>query len=308
MKKTFEQGSVSPCGSVPASVNATAPLFLLTRLAKRGARAELKIKSSGNREIRITTSLNGRSAHSQPKTEIPYGVFCCARDNGWLIDVDGLGIAWTISQEGLLALRRARACGEGNSHVVAAASRPEAQTESPPPLSVPHIDAAESPLGWLRSRRDKAGRPLISAVQFDAGERLRADIWFAQMSPRVTANWSATGASSTSGSGLGVDIRDNVAAAQQRVRRAMAAVGPISSGLLIDVCGHLLGLEQIERARGWPQRSGKIALQMALCELARHYGLPGTTRSALPQSAKVQHWGTPDYRPSFAAEPAASND
>jgi hypothetical protein len=122
------------------------------------------------------------------------------------------------------------------------------------------------------------------------------------MSPRVTANWSLTGGCSGGGSNRGVDIKDNVAAAQQRVRRAMSAVGPISAGLLIDVCGHLLGLEQIERARGWPPRSGKIALQMALCELARHYGLPGAVPTPPSQSYRVQHWGTPDYRPNSQGE------
>ena len=53
------------------------------------------------------------------------------------------------------------------------------------------VNDAESPLGWLKSRKDRNGRPLISDRQFEAGERLRADYWFARLSPRVTANWSA---------------------------------------------------------------------------------------------------------------------
>ena len=48
----------------------------------------------------------------------------------------------------------------------------------------------ESPLAWLARRKDKDGRPLISDAEFSAGEKLRADFWFAQMTPRVTANWS----------------------------------------------------------------------------------------------------------------------
>jgi hypothetical protein len=35
----------------------------------------------------------------------------------------------------------------------------------------------ESPLGWLRSRKDRNGRPLITDAQYVAGERLRADYW-----------------------------------------------------------------------------------------------------------------------------------
>src|SRR5262245_49207068 len=53
------------------------------------------------------------------------------------------------------------------------------------------VNEAESPLGWLKSRTDRNGRPLISDHQYEAGERLRADYWFAHLSPRVTSNWSA---------------------------------------------------------------------------------------------------------------------
>ena len=53
------------------------------------------------------------------------------------------------------------------------------------------VNHSESPLAWLRRRKDRDGEALISQAQFDAGERLRADFWFAQMTPRLTVNWSA---------------------------------------------------------------------------------------------------------------------
>ena len=53
------------------------------------------------------------------------------------------------------------------------------------------VNDAESPLGWLKSRKDRNDRALISDDQYAAGERLRADYWFAHLSPRVTSNWSA---------------------------------------------------------------------------------------------------------------------
>jgi len=67
----------------------------------------------------------------------------------------------------------------------------------------PGRNPAESPIAWLFSRRDGDGNPLISEAEFNAGERLRADFWFAQMSPNVTQCWSqtaATGAGSRAGS------------------------------------------------------------------------------------------------------------
>ena len=40
-------------------------------------------------------------------------------------------------------------------------------------------------IAWLRRRKDRDGEAMISQAQFDAGERLRADFWFAQMTPRA---------------------------------------------------------------------------------------------------------------------------
>jgi hypothetical protein len=143
---------------------------------------------------------------------------------------------------------------------------------------------------------------MISEAQFDAGERLRADFWFAQMTPRVTMSWSSVShAQRRRRSGLAfrsdADMADSVAAARERVRRALAAVGPELAGVLIDVCCHLKGLEEVERAARWPQRSGKIVLQLALSCLARHYGIgvsaPGRAGGG------VRHWGAEDYKPLF---------
>lgn len=165
----------------------------------------------------------------------------------------------------------------------------------------PARNLAESPISWLFSRRDSEGQPLISEAQFNAGEKLRADFWFAQMSPNVTQSWSAsagTGGGRRGAPGAGVDIADNVIAAAERVRRALAAVGPEHAGVLIDVCCHLKGLEDVERRAGWPKRSAKIVLGIALAALARHYGFT-QRESAARGSTVVRHWGDGNYRPSI---------
>jgi hypothetical protein len=139
------------------------------------------------------------------------------------------------------------------------------------------IDESESPLVWLACRKGRDGAPLISAVQLQAGERLRATFTRAQMMPRVTASWDTTLSRGRGGSGGG-NIADVVIAARQQMRQAMDAVGPDFAGLLLDVCCFLKGLVDVERERRWPPRSAKVVLQLALDSLARHYGLANEAR------------------------------
>jgi hypothetical protein len=165
------------------------------------------------------------------------------------------------------------------------------------------VNDAESPLGWLRSRKDRNGRQLITDDQYVAGERLRADYWFAHLSPRVTSNWSALAPAERSRRGAPTNaaaLRDDVLAAKERVMRALAAVGPEVSGVLVDICCELKGLEDAEKENGWPQRAGKVVLQIALTRLARHYGLIVEERPT-PAKRGLRHWGSEDYRPTLDA-------
>jgi hypothetical protein len=95
-------------------------------------------------------------------------------------------------------------------------------------------------------------------------------------------------------------LRDEVIAAKERVMRALDAVGPELAGVLVDICCELKGLEEAERSHDWPQRAGKVVLQLALTRLARHYGLD--VPSELPRRRKgIRHWGSEDYRPTLDA-------
>jgi len=163
------------------------------------------------------------------------------------------------------------------------------------------VNEAESPLGWLKSRKDRNGKPLISDHQYQAGERLRADYWFAHFTQRVTSNWSAMAPSQRSRRAAPsnpAQLRDDVIAAKERVMRALMAVGPEVSGVLVDICCELKGLEEAEKENGWPQRAGKVVLQIALTRLAKHYGL---IAGDAPARRGVRHWGSEDYRPTIDA-------
>jgi len=135
------------------------------------------------------------------------------------------------------------------------------------------VNAAESPIGFLRQRG------LISALEFEAGERLRRDFTMAQLSARMGVDYSApVGRRSLKPETL---ITETALAAKQRFNRAMKAAGPGLCDVLFDVCCILRGLEESEKARNWPRASAKVVLRIALDRLAEHYGMTGRARSPI---------------------------
>jgi len=140
------------------------------------------------------------------------------------------------------------------------------------------INELESPIAWLRHRG------LIDAMQYEAGDRLRRDFTLAQLTPRMAADLEAPVVDAGVKS-LG-EFSDMVLAAKQRFLLAMKAVGPGLSDLLFDVCCHLMRLEGVEQEFGWPQRSAKVVLQIALDRLGEHYGLCVKA----PSRARMRSW------------------
>ncbi len=150
------------------------------------------------------------------------------------------------------------------------------------------IDESESPLAWLARRRGRNGRALIEPHQFEAGERLRADFTCAHMMPRTTSYWSNPISSARRGGERAAGFTETMIAARRRVHHALDAAGPEFGGLLLDVCCFLKGLEDIESERGWPSRSAKVVLQIALDQLALHYGYAARVRR--PARAPIRTW------------------
>jgi hypothetical protein len=263
--------------------------MILRLLAKPDAR----LVESGSNGWRIETG-NGRRLASQP---VDGAMARGLVDKDWLIR-EPTG-SYGISAAGERLLAEAGGSGEdrcGGQHRLM--RRPERGDRRA--VAGPAVNEAESPLGWLRSRRDKQGVPLISEAQYDAGERLRVDFTVARMAPRVTSSWDAcvaSGSHGRAGRGPGsLEISERALAAKQRFLQALDAVGPELSGILVDVCCLSRGLEAAERGLGWPQRSGKLVLQIALTQLARHYGLIRAPADAT-RPARVRQWGVTDYRP-----------
>ncbi|MGJ0453186.1 MAG: DUF6456 domain-containing protein [Methylocystis sp.] len=157
------------------------------------------------------------------------------------------------------------------------------------------VNDAESPLAWLARRKDRDGRTFLDAAQLEAGERFRRDIEQAQLLQRVTANWEASINAARRGADAGA-VSEVAIDARRRLARAVDATGPELAGLLTDVCGYLKGMEIVESERGWPPRSAKVVLKIALDRLARHYGLAVEARGR-DRAQALLHWGAEDYRP-----------
>ena len=161
------------------------------------------------------------------------------------------------------------------------------------------LNETENPLGWMRARKDKSGQPLLSEVQFEAGEKIRKDFTLSQMSPRVTASWefSAPSGHRRSARGEGaMETSERAMAAKQRLFAALDFLGPEMSSVVFEVCCMASGLEAAERQLRWPRRSAKLVLQIALGKLSQHYGMvqtdPGSGRASL-----VRKWARKGYRP-----------
>ncbi len=128
------------------------------------------------------------------------------------------------------------------------------------------VNAAESPVAWL------ASRGMLTMAQLAAGERLRADYERAGLAARVTMRWDAAPPAKSRG---GARAGDASLARIDAHRRFHAAVDHVGPGLA-DICWRVIcageGIGGAEKAMGWPARSGKLVLGLALDRLARFYG------------------------------------
>jgi hypothetical protein len=125
------------------------------------------------------------------------------------------------------------------------------------------VNLGESPIAWLHARGHLSDR------LFDAGEALRNDYERAQLSPNITMRWDPVRAKTTGDAGL--TPGEKQVAAKARFDGAIAAAGKGLEDVLWRVVCAGEGLPQAEKALGWPVRSGKLVLQLALERVADFY-------------------------------------
>lgn len=125
------------------------------------------------------------------------------------------------------------------------------------------VNIAESPITWLHARGHLSDR------LFAAGEQLRADYERAQLAPSVTMRWDPVRVKSSGERGLSASEKQ--IAARARFDGALAAAGSGLQDILWRVVCAGEGLPVAEKALGWPVRSGKLVLRLALERVADFY-------------------------------------
>ena len=125
------------------------------------------------------------------------------------------------------------------------------------------VNVSESPLAWLHSRGHLDDR------LFDAGETLRNDYERAQLSANVTMRWDPVRVKTTGEQGLSASEKQ--IAAKQRFDAAIKEAGRGLEDILWRVVCAGEGLPEAEKSLGWPARSGKLVLKLALERVADFY-------------------------------------
>ncbi len=184
--------------------------------------------------------------------------------NDWIAtdDPDARIVKYRVTAAGRNQLRAFMANDE---------NRATGMAEAPASFDHARVAApAESPLNGLARRRDKDGKPFLSSALVRAGERLREDFELAQMGPRVTQDWDSFLTAGTTRTHSGAS-GNSPAAADARVKAALADLGPGLADIALRCCCFLEGMETTEKHMGWSARSGKIVLRIALQRLRLHY-------------------------------------
>ncbi len=180
------------------------------------------------------------------------------------------GDAFVVSEAGRARLRRARAA-PGEAFVAqhrVVVDRVVIDAEGRARTTRGH-DANEV-LRRLAALRDSEGLPWLAAGELAAASRVRQDWERSELGLMRGSDWAAPPNASTA-RGLSSAQEAAMAArcdARKRVGEALDRLAPPLRRVVERVCLHEQGLETLERSEGWPARSGKLALKLALSQLA----------------------------------------
>lgn len=129
---------------------------------------------------------------------------------------------------------------------------------------------ADALLRRLAALRDANGAAWLSSAEIAAAAQLRRDWEMGERGLVRGSDWTAppNGASARGPSNAAERHAGAFCDARRRVAEALTRLAPPLRRVVERVCLREEGLEAMERGEGWPARSGKIALKLALAQLA----------------------------------------
>ena len=140
--------------------------------------------------------------------------------------------------------------------------------------------------------RGRGGEPaFLQSHHIEAALRFQRLFERSRLRPRTTMHYGPR----IGGGRGGNDIGDMAADARKQLAALHGALPPDCADVLIDVFGFEKGLQDIETERGWPRRSAKLVLRIALSALASHFGLTPSTTGAT--SSRARTWLDESARP-----------
>lgn len=128
------------------------------------------------------------------------------------------------------------------------------------------VNIGESPLSWLYTHGH------LDERQYLAGEKLRSDYECASLGPNVTMSWDPMPPSKGRRGALGyMESSETMVNAKERFDAALAVLGQGLEDVAWRVICNCESVSSAEKALGWPTRSGKLVLKLALDRLAVYY-------------------------------------
>lgn len=133
------------------------------------------------------------------------------------------------------------------------------------------VNMRENPLFWLRARKNTKGQAIISQEQMDAGCRLQVDFSSSTAHPKMVLDLTQPYLGKQTRGFEGAPMTDRAMDARARMNAALKMLGPGLADIALEVCCYMQGLESAEKHLGWPRRTGKVVLQIALQRLVTFY-------------------------------------
>lgn len=156
------------------------------------------------------------------------------------------------------------------------------------------INLNESPLAKLAYSTN--GSPaFLSPHHLLAGERVRGLFEKAHLVQHTTMSYDPARVSSSRNGPSGGNVSDMAIDARKALAEISKALPPDCAGVVMDVCGFLKGLQQVETERRWPRRSAKLVLRIGLEQAATYFGYSPVALGA--ESRRDHNWLGKNSRP-----------